>query len=1154
MGGIRVPKRPRDHIDDGGVHGLIRPGDKARGKRPRTSPSEASDEHVRSGTESERTANDSASDDDQDTVNDDANLERATQVVTRQLRDNEEKQNLPAEQGIIEEIRCTNFMCHEQLTVPLGPLINFIIGHNGSGKSAVLTALTLCLGGKATATNRGQNLKSFIKEGRDSCSLSVKIKNQGSAAFKPDTYGRSIIVERHFNKNGSSGFKIKDVNGKVVTTKKAELEDILDAFALQIDNPMNVLTQDMARQFLNDSSPKEKYKFFLKGTQLEALSNDYAVISNNLDVMESKTLVFNQDIEVLRKQAEAAVAKARRAANLQTMRDREKVLASQAAWARVQEEEEELSKIDDEITHVTGLIKERTAQADSASDQYERANKAFSDANQSIQDQQAELVPVEQEVAELKSKWDDIKKGILKVKTTEREISQKLASKERSIESYEAQIVEHRHRQAEADDGQHAQKMHELEEAKEAYEEAKTRFSNHDDSLPDLTHRLKLAEVEEQKAHNGLLQKQGEIRRSQEKIGEIERGQQSWTDAYPNSAGLSRLVQAIQGERRFRERPVGPIGRYVKLLKPEWSSILERQAGASLNAFVVINKDDQTLLSDIMKRLKCQYPIYIGSNQQIDTAGHEPDSGLDTWMRVLKIDHNLIRNQMIINHSIDQAVLIKDRKKAEDFMQFGGPRRQNVKMCFCMRDGDPTKGHFISFNPQTEARTMGPINEWKFSTRMQADREPQLKAEKSNLDRLRQELRAMQSNITEIQYKVKSRRCDIQNHDKEKRQLKIQFQTAQESVERLESELSAATPNAGMIEQLEEALRDVQNEKDFEEGQYQDTIIEKDKLNAEARGSKSSLEEAQDRLSSLNIALGKAASKADKMARKREEVLREKNRALEEVHAAERNKTEWEQKRGAQLGIVEENTQYAMLISSARVEVPRGETHDSLMKKLDRLVTEREESEKQLGGSEEELLRKANEAKQRHKAKRDDRAEHDRVAHMLKKSLINRKQRWERFRQEISLRARITFTYLLSERQFRGTLQVDHKSQQLDIHVQPDITVVSGAGRQTKTLSGGEKSFSTICLLLALWDAMGSPIRCLDEFDVFMDNVNREISMKMMIGAARRAVGRQFILITPQAMGKVESKDDVKIIRMDDPERGQTALSFSRRGATTTTA
>jgi structural maintenance of chromosomes protein 6 len=148
-------------------------------------------------------------------------------------------------------------------------------------------------------------------------------------------------------------------------------------------------------------------------------------------------------------------------------------------------------------------------------------------------------------------------------------------------------------------------------------------------------------------------------------------------------------------------------------------------------------------------------------------------------------------------------------------------------------------------------------------------------------------------------------------------------------------------------------------------------------------------------------------------------------------------------------------------------------------------------------------------------------------------ALNTRKERWKRFRQEISVRARVTFNYLLSERQFRGSLNVDHQNGRLDIHIQPDITVNSNAGRQTKTLSGGEKSFSTICLLLALWDAMGSPIRCLDEFDVFMDNVNRDIAMKMMIQAARRAVGRQYILITPQAMNNkhVGSADDVRIIR-----------------------
>lgn len=57
-----------------------------------------------------------------------------------------------------------------------------------------------------------------------------------------------------------------------------------------------------------------------------------------------------------------------------------------------------------------------------------------------------------------------------------------------------------------------------------------------------------------------------------------------------------------------------------------------------------------------------------------------------------------------------------------------------------------------------------------------------------------------------------------------------------------------------------------------------------------------------------------------------------------------------------------------------------------------------------------------------------------------------------------------------------------------NFQVQPDETQLS-RGRQTKTLSGGEKSFSTICLLLALWEAMGAPIRCLDELLVLSNTI-----------------------------------------------------------------
>lgn len=68
--------------------------------------------------------------------------------------------------GAIESLELENFMCHSKLQVAFCSKLNFVIGHNGSGKSAILTALLICLGGKAKFTNRGESLKSFIKEGQ----------------------------------------------------------------------------------------------------------------------------------------------------------------------------------------------------------------------------------------------------------------------------------------------------------------------------------------------------------------------------------------------------------------------------------------------------------------------------------------------------------------------------------------------------------------------------------------------------------------------------------------------------------------------------------------------------------------------------------------------------------------------------------------------------------------------------------------------------------------------------------------------------------------------------------------------------------------------------------------------------------------------------
>ena len=64
----------------------------------------------------------------EDGVSDEASDEELLEVQATQLRNKKQLDNEPAENGILETVTCTNFMCHGYLEIGLGPLINFIIG------------------------------------------------------------------------------------------------------------------------------------------------------------------------------------------------------------------------------------------------------------------------------------------------------------------------------------------------------------------------------------------------------------------------------------------------------------------------------------------------------------------------------------------------------------------------------------------------------------------------------------------------------------------------------------------------------------------------------------------------------------------------------------------------------------------------------------------------------------------------------------------------------------------------------------------------------------------------------------------------------------------------------------------------------------------
>ena len=72
------------------------------------------------------------------------------------------------------------------------------------------------------------------------------------------------------------------------------------------------------------------------------------------------------------------------------------------------------------------------------------------------------------------------------------------------------------------------------------------------------------------------------------------------------------------------------------------------------------------------------------------------------------------------------------------------------------------------------------------------------------------------------------------------------------------------------------------------------------------------------------------------------------------------------------------------------------------------------------------------------------------------------------------------------------------------------------------TQSGGERSTAVMSFLLAVQQLVVSPIRAVDEFDVHMDPMNREMISKALVTVFRGRTDAQYIMLTPSQLAVVD--------------------------------
>jgi chromosome segregation ATPase len=152
-------------------------------------------------------------------------------------------------------------------------------------------------------------------------------------------------------------------------------------------------------------------------------------------------------------------------------------------------------------------------------------------------------------------------------------------------------------------------------------------------------------------------------------------------------------------------------------------------------------------------------------------------------------------------------------------------------------------------------------------------------------------------------------------------------------------------------------------------------------------------------------------------------------------------------------------------------------------------------------------------------------------------------------RKSMANSANFAFGALLKPQGAHGQLKFDHKNQVLDLIVNPNTRDTerqdtSGAS----VLSGGERSVTTIAFMMAIGEQVECPFRAIDEFDVFMDSLNRQTSMDLLLQIAKHRKDRQFFFLSPQDINGLKPTPYFAVHKLPEPirnARNQSRLPFN---------
>lgn len=585
---------------------------------------------------------------------------------------------------------------------------------------------------------------------------------------------------------------------------------------------------------------------------------------------------------------------------------------------------------------------------------------------------------------------------------------------------------------------------------------------------------------------------------------------------------------------------------HIKMKDRKWAFAVEEATRRLLSSFVFHSKRDQQAFERLMRRsgITGTLPNSIIAKFNIpphDVRSNEPSSDWDTILRVLDVNDTVIRNVLIDMAQIEGTILLKSDEDARRIMDGMCPDK-------CVRAYTATGGMAMGRNRRGEG-----------FYRFYACRVPPRSVLLTDKDD--QDVEALKTDLTRLQNQRDHLQSESKRAAEETARAQSGLQRAQQKYIAIETDLNRLR---NQYRSLERRIEQLEIEDDY-------SVV--DNMRASLNEINSQIDELDEEYKRLDESTLEKQRERTQLKKDYEDVESEFNKLKEELRALERFE------KSAQEALCQIRDE---IDSDTRRAARINESFDKIDQRIRELEEKKREAEERADRSKElptpssmsnppdmeqladtseldeqykELTLKiesaekiigrtiTNEQLQSFKDNYELSKKHYLMLKGLNKKLSEcvkiRKEKFPIMYHAITMRLKMTFQRLMATRSYHGNLTVDRQKEVINIsvatHQKDDNSqaVAKAVVQDLKGLSGGERSFTTACFIMALWEIMEAPFRCMDEFDVFMDMINRRVIMDLLVKLATEQYSHnQFIFFTPQGIKELGEREHVQVFEM----------------------